>query len=487
MKRIISVMLAVGIILANSAVLAKEYPQKFWDVSKDHWAFEAVCEFSERAVINGYEDDSFQPNKAVTRAEWAKMIIDAAGETATDNNVYFDDMENHWANKYVNAAEKYMPGTNGGFYLPNQAATREEVTASLVKICGYDKSYDYYGYLLNFTDFDTVSKNNRPYVNSAIKNNLISGFDDNTFRGQNSLTRAEAAVLLYRAFKNGKPNVETIPGTYEIRKMHFDNPIDQINISAVTKDENDNIYFVAQSKLFKMDLSGNCKEIYDMEDIILKDGEVTLSEFGTYNICYDKYTDSFVIKGYFNYADYINYDLSQGHIFMINANKEALYLGNSTPGRLVKVVAGGLIFDEGGIGGCYITPDLKNKAYIKSVYGLVDVFDAGTEFYILGSYGLFRCEYSNSGIDTYEMWEVDYHPGFKYIGDNIITDIKDSGEVVFYNFDGKILRSIKEDDIIKTSNCTADKPNSSSYTDVDDVFLKNKWIDFGVHYFEQFK
>ena len=484
MKRIVSVILAVSTILANSVVLAKEYPQKFWDVAKDHWAFEAVCEFSERGVINGYEDDSFQPNKAVTRAEWAKMMIDAAGETATDNNAYFDDMENHWANKYVNAAKKYMPGTNGGYYLPDQAATREEVTASLVKICGYDKSYDYYGYLLNFTDFDTVSRVNQPYVNSAIKNNLISGFDDNTFRGGNSLTRAEAAVLLYRAFKNGKPNVETIPDTYEIRKIHFDNPTDKINISAVTKDENDNIYFVAQSKLFKMDLSGYCKEIYDMGYITLKDGEVTLSDFTTYNICYNKYTDGFVIQGSFKYADYINYDLSQGHIFMINANKESLYLGNSTPGRLVEVVAGGLIFDEGGIGGCYITPDLKNKIYIKSVYGLVDVFDAGTEFYILESTGLVRCVYSNSGINEYKMWEVGYHPGFKYIGDNIITDIKDSGEVVFYNFDGKILKSIKEDNIIKTSNCTGDKSTSSSYRGVDDVFLKNKRIDLGVHYFD---
>lgn len=169
MKRIISVMLAVGIILANSVVLAKEYPQKFWDVSKDHWAFEAVSELSERGIINGYEDGSFQPNKAVSRAEWAKMMVDIAGITTTDDTVWFDDMANHWAIKYVNAAEKYMPGTNGGYYLPDQAATREEVTVSLVKICEYDISYDYYGYLTAFTDAYEILRNNRPYVNSAIK------------------------------------------------------------------------------------------------------------------------------------------------------------------------------------------------------------------------------------------------------------------------------------------------------------------------------
>ena len=172
MKKIISITLTICMLLANSVVFAKDYTQKFWDVDKSHWAFEAIAELTDRGVINGYNDGSFKPEETISRAEWAKIMIDAAGKDASNNNVYFYDMANHWANKYVNAAEKYLPGTNGGFYLPDQAATREEVTVALVKICGYDKSYDYFGYLTSISDVDTILANNRPYINTAIKNNL---------------------------------------------------------------------------------------------------------------------------------------------------------------------------------------------------------------------------------------------------------------------------------------------------------------------------
>ena len=59
MKRIISVMLAVSIILANSVVLADDSSKRFNDVESNDWAFEYITELSNRGVINGFNSNNF--------------------------------------------------------------------------------------------------------------------------------------------------------------------------------------------------------------------------------------------------------------------------------------------------------------------------------------------------------------------------------------------------------------------------------------------
>lgn len=230
MKKLISTILAGVVFLSTMTALAKEYPQKFWDVPKDHWAFDYVAELVDRGVIAGYEDGSFKPNNTVTRAEWSKIMVCAAGIPTNDNSVYFSDMQEHWAIPYVNAAKNYLTAYSDNTYRPNQAAVREDVTMAMVKLKGYDVSDVDYSYLSNFTDTDSISNNIKAYVAVAVEKGLISGFEDNTFRGQATLTRAEAATLLWKAFQYGSNNkvadtpVRT-PTTPEVTVMPTVTPI----------------------------------------------------------------------------------------------------------------------------------------------------------------------------------------------------------------------------------------------------------------------
>ena len=213
MKKLISVILAAVMLLSMSAVsLAadKDYPQSFWDLPKDHWAFDEVAELVERGVIAGYDDGSFKPDNTVTRAEWAKIMVLAAGVQATDSSVRFSDMNGHWANPYVNAASQYLASYADGSFRPDQAAVREDVTVSLVKLKGYDVDDVDYSYLNSFTDVNSISNDLKRYVAVAVEKGLISGFEDNTFRGQATLTRAEAATLLWRAFQYGNDDKVTV-------------------------------------------------------------------------------------------------------------------------------------------------------------------------------------------------------------------------------------------------------------------------------------
>lgn len=105
MKKFFSLVISVVIVICSSFnafayEYSKDYPQRFWDVPKDHWAFNYIAELVNKGVLAGYEDGSFRPDTTVTRAEWAKIMVLAAGLPANDNNVYFTDMNNHWANIY---------------------------------------------------------------------------------------------------------------------------------------------------------------------------------------------------------------------------------------------------------------------------------------------------------------------------------------------------------------------------------------------------
>ncbi len=212
MKKLISSVLAV-VLLLSTIVFAKDYsdyPQKFYDVDKSHWAYPYISELTDKNVISGYTDGSFKPENTVSRAEWSKMMVTSAGLNIKSDSYAISDLaKDHWAYNYVITAKDYMnwySNNNILSFKPNQAASREDVTVSLVKLKGYSVSDVDYSSLSAFKDIDSISNDLKKYVAVALDKKLISGFEDNTFRGQDTLTRAEAATLLCRAFQMGDDN-----------------------------------------------------------------------------------------------------------------------------------------------------------------------------------------------------------------------------------------------------------------------------------------
>lgn len=215
-KRVLSMLLVSILLITQVTVLAKDYsdyPQRFWDVPKDHWAFEYISELVDKNVLSGYEDGSYRPEETVTRAEWSKMMVVASGkqEVKLNNNGSYavDYNSNDWYYGYINAVVDYMNFYNesdGTYFKPNQAVSREDVTVSLVKLKGYDTNNVDYSVVMKFKDNASISNSIKKYVAVGIEKGLISGYEDNTFRGQDTLTRAEAATLLCRAFQMGNDN-----------------------------------------------------------------------------------------------------------------------------------------------------------------------------------------------------------------------------------------------------------------------------------------
>ena len=190
----------------------KQYSQKFYDVDKNYWAFNYIAEMSERGAINGYPDGNYYPENYVTRAEFAKIMCIAAGLSIDDydSSDYCDVHYYDWYTPYVSIGQYYLNGyvIDGElYYCPDQYALREDIAVALVKLKGYSITGADESILKTmFTDWQSISADARGYVASAVENGLISGYEDRTFRGQDSINRAEAATLLWRAYQYGNEN-----------------------------------------------------------------------------------------------------------------------------------------------------------------------------------------------------------------------------------------------------------------------------------------
>ena len=449
MKRIVSVILAVGIILANSVALAKEYPQKFWDVSKDHWAFEYIADLADRGVINGYDDGSFKPSKTVSRAEWAKMMVDAAGVVVNDNSTNFTDMANHWANKYVNAAKNYLTGYKDGSYRPDQAATREDVTVAMVKLKGYDLSEVDYSNLSKFKDNDSISNYAKVYVAVALTKDLISGFEDNTFRGQATLTRAEAATLLFRAFQKGNDdkitnvssqiaentnniNTEQIenssiseetkddPSEQEEKENYVVETLCDANISGVdltyntsdrcihfkedmfTSDNLSKVYFVENNIIYSVDINGNKEKIFEGSSLDYREGFDSKTTI-ILNICYDIYSDRLLVvvtqdNGYSSIIYSIN---TNGNVEKIG-KMPYLYAGSlkqNTDNIIAVLSTGDYVYSD------YSYVYIGTEA-LRSVDGSVDAVAEINDYLCFATQaGMYTYDYKNPAI--FSEWRTD--------------------------------------------------------------------------------
>ncbi|GGG06952.1 S-layer homology domain-containing protein [Paenibacillus aceti] len=193
---------------------AAQQTVSFTDLPQTNWAYKYIAEMVNRKVISGYPDGKFRPNNTITRAEFAKIMIAASGIGVKKVNYssFADVPVTNWASPFVEAVKDYMTGyrTANGQYVfnPNQPALREDITVALVKLKGYDATRlpDHSTLEAMFKDYEGISESAKDYVAIAIENGLVSGYQDETFRPQATVTRAEAAVLLWRAYQYGNDN-----------------------------------------------------------------------------------------------------------------------------------------------------------------------------------------------------------------------------------------------------------------------------------------
>lgn len=192
--------------LTNSTYAVIYHPVQFDDVS-NHWAQAAVNNMGSRMIIEGIDNHTFNPNRSMTRAEFATILVRGLGLKPNNSTSAFADVQaTDWYHGAVQTASAYglITGFADGTFHPNVEITREQamtILAKAMKLTGLaaDLTAEQTTQALaGFQDGKQIAGYAQSSVAQAAYAGILSGRDDHRLAPKASVTRAEVATLIQR-------------------------------------------------------------------------------------------------------------------------------------------------------------------------------------------------------------------------------------------------------------------------------------------------
>jgi uncharacterized repeat protein (TIGR02543 family) len=177
----------------------KSHELPFIDTVKGAWYQEAVEYVYRKGIMNGVSATAFKPGATLSRAMVAQILYNLEGQPAAEGESTFTDVRGHWAASPIAWAQErgVLNGYEDNTFRPDRAVSREELAQMLYNYAKY-KGYDLTaaGDFAVFPDGDDVSDWAEVAMEWANGMGLINGFEDNTLLPGGTATRAQAAVML---------------------------------------------------------------------------------------------------------------------------------------------------------------------------------------------------------------------------------------------------------------------------------------------------
>lgn len=177
-----------------------------------HWSQKYADKLFESGIIKG-DTDGFRFESLITRAEFAALINRTFDFTDIDSSAFSDVYENDWYYLDFLKAKKagYLKGDSNGNANPKSSITRVEAVTMLYRVLNLNGKSE-----ALFSDNSKIPEWGRDAVYALVYNNILSGYEDNTFKPQNTLLRAEAFVLICKTlpfvYKKTNPEPPGITG-----------------------------------------------------------------------------------------------------------------------------------------------------------------------------------------------------------------------------------------------------------------------------------
>lgn len=176
-----------------------------------YWAEDAINEWIGNGLISGYADQTFQPNKVITRAEFISIVNKAFGYLHKDDQTFKDVSQEKWFYNDVAKAKYagYISGFDDGTFRPDQPISREQAAKIIHQLMQLEDVLPKSD-TRTFHDEQQMSDWSKPYIKAVASEGYLKGYPDQSFRPQKSITRAEAVVML----DNAVGQLIHEPGTY---------------------------------------------------------------------------------------------------------------------------------------------------------------------------------------------------------------------------------------------------------------------------------
>ncbi len=140
MKKVLSLVLVIAMVLSS---MSFAFAAKFEDIADTDYE-KAIETLTALGIVTGYEDGTYRPEKVVTRAEMAKLLVEALGygDLVAGSKSNFSDTQGHWADAWIAlaAGKGLVIGTGDGKFTPDRTVSYDEVLTMLVRGLGYTDS-----------------------------------------------------------------------------------------------------------------------------------------------------------------------------------------------------------------------------------------------------------------------------------------------------------------------------------------------------------
>jgi len=195
--------LSVGGTLPQDGVSLDEFEPKkitFSDVSEDHWAYESILALAQGGAISGRGDGTFAPDMDVTREEFVKMAVVALGITVdgSKETSYTDVDASAWYSPYLAAAEK--EGIISGIGEGKFGVGRtitRQEAATILYRIATAQGKTFTPATLKFTDDDSIAEFAKEAVYALKGAGIINGVSAREFAPVANCSRAQSAKLIF--------------------------------------------------------------------------------------------------------------------------------------------------------------------------------------------------------------------------------------------------------------------------------------------------
>ena len=179
----------------------EEPAMPFVDVDENDWFYDVVLYAYDNGLMTGVSATEFAPNQTTTRGMIVSMLARLEGVTSAESAGFTDVADNDWYATAVNwaASEGIVNGFEDDTFRPNDAITREQMAAILYNYADY-KGYDVSARadLSDYADAASISSWAEDVLAWANAEGLINGMTATTIDPQGATTRAQTAAMFER-------------------------------------------------------------------------------------------------------------------------------------------------------------------------------------------------------------------------------------------------------------------------------------------------
>ncbi len=184
----------------------------FIDVNQNYWAKDPIENTGTVGLVQGYPDGTFKPDRSLTRAELATILVRAKGIEVPQvfGNVFKDVNKEHWAAGYVKAAKTYglVKGYPDGNFKPNNKINRIEGIVVMARVDKLPLAEQFGAYQAPYKDLSAKHWSSR-HVVAAKTAGILDFIKDDTLKPKLSLSRAESMEMFSKT-KFAGDQIETL-------------------------------------------------------------------------------------------------------------------------------------------------------------------------------------------------------------------------------------------------------------------------------------